>query len=157
MILLRQYTQEDASSVISWCNNEDTFYKWTAGKLGDYPVSERNFNSLMEFMPYIAYGSTGNVGFFAMRHISENELRFCFIIVAPHTRGKGIAKEMLKKGLDIAFQNPNIKKVSILVLESNPPALACYTSVGFIPSGNVETINLNGKTEKLIELIYIKR
>lgn len=157
MILLRQYTQKDASSVISWCNDEDTFYKWTSGKLGDYPIGERKFNSLLRFKPYIAYDYTGNVGFFAMRNINENEIRFCFIIVAPQTRGKGVAKEMLKKGLDIAFQNQKIEKVSILVFESNPPALACYSSVGFVPSGNVETLNLNGKTEKLIELIYKKR
>lgn len=117
MILLRPYTFKDAPSVLSWCNSEDTFNKWTAGKLGKYPISKEEFNFVTRFSPFIAYNSTGNVGFFTMRNINANEIRFCFIIVSPDTRGKGVAKEMLKKGLEIAFESSNVKKFLFLFLK----------------------------------------
>ena len=39
MIRLRPYKQEDAEIILSWCTDEKSFYKWTAGVLGDYPIT----------------------------------------------------------------------------------------------------------------------
>lgn len=36
---LRPYKEGDAESIITWCSDEDSFYKWSAGILGEYPIT----------------------------------------------------------------------------------------------------------------------
>ena len=40
MIGIRPYKPEDAATILSWCRDEKAFYKWSAGVLGDYPLTE---------------------------------------------------------------------------------------------------------------------
>lgn len=36
MLRVRPYRKEDAKEVVKWCQDERTFYFWSAGILGDY-------------------------------------------------------------------------------------------------------------------------
>ena len=84
-------------------------------------------------MPFTAFDETGIVGFFTLRNPDEvlNELRFGFVIINPHKRGKGYGKEMLQLGLKFSFEIYGAKKVSLGVFENNLPAYYCYKAVGF--------------------------
>ena len=44
MLRLRPYTPSDASTILSWTKNKTAFYQWTAGVLGEYPITEEQFN-----------------------------------------------------------------------------------------------------------------
>lgn len=44
MLRLRPYNKNDAEIIMSWIKDESAFYKWTAGVLGEYPISEEQFN-----------------------------------------------------------------------------------------------------------------
>lgn len=35
MLRLRPYKDEDAQIILSWCDKEKDFYKWTAGVMGE--------------------------------------------------------------------------------------------------------------------------
>lgn len=39
MLRLRPYNKDDAETIMSWVKGERAFYKWTAGILGEYPLS----------------------------------------------------------------------------------------------------------------------
>ena len=39
MLRLRPYNKNDAEIIMSWIKGENAFYKWTAGVLGEYPIS----------------------------------------------------------------------------------------------------------------------
>lgn len=39
MLRLRPYNKNDAEIIMSWIKDESAFYKWTAGVLGEYPIS----------------------------------------------------------------------------------------------------------------------
>jgi RimJ/RimL family protein N-acetyltransferase len=154
MIRIRPYIESDEKTIISWCTNEDVFYKWTAGILGEYPISAEKFKKTGEAMRFTALDEKEVVGFFTMRNPKDNldELRFGFVIVDPEKRGKGIGKEMLKLGLDFAFDIYKAKKVTLGVFENNFPARACYKSIGFTETDGCETYVINGEEWACIEM-----
>ena len=43
MLRLRPYQEADGSAILSWPMDERSFYRWTAGKLGEYPLSKEGF------------------------------------------------------------------------------------------------------------------
>ncbi len=136
MLYLRPYMRNDAKTVLSWCKSEKSFYQWTAGVLGEYPLSPEQFDKVSSFIAFIAYDETGPVGFFTLRDPGNgtNELRFGFVIVDDTKRGNGYGKSMLTLGLKHAFEICNVDKVSIGVFENNPAAYNCYKSLGFVPA-----------------------
>ena len=105
MIRLRPYKPADAAVILSWCQDPKTFYQWTAGMLGDYPASEKDFAFVESLMPFTAFDETGILGFFTLRtpRGSPEELRFGFVIVSPDRRGTGCGKAMLRLGLNFAL------------------------------------------------------
>ena len=133
MIRIRPYKTDDADTVLSWCQDEKSFYQWSAGVLGDYPITQREFRFVDSLMPFTAFDETGPVGFFTLRTPagSLDELRFGFVIVDPHKRGKGCGKAMLRLGLKFVFEIYGAKKASLGVFENNLPAYYCYQAVGF--------------------------
>ncbi len=133
MLRLRPYKDTDAAVILSWCQDERSYYKWAAGKFGEYPVSEEQFGFVKSLMPFTAFDENGIVGFFTLRMPGQttDELRFGFVIVDPEKRGRGYGKEMLRLGLKFAFEIFGAEKASLYVYENNPAAYYCYKSVGF--------------------------
>ena len=41
MLRLRPFRTPDAKTIITWTSEPEEFYKWSAGIMGDYPVSEK--------------------------------------------------------------------------------------------------------------------
>ena len=133
MIRIRPYKASDADTILSWCQDEKAFYQWTAGRFGNYPITQKEFCFVESLMPFTAFDETGIVGFFTLRTPDESldELRFGFVIVNPYKRGKGCGKAMLQLGLKFAFEIYGAKRASLGVFENNLPAYYCYKAVGF--------------------------
>lgn len=121
---IRPYKSEDAKTILKWCQDEKSFYQWTAGILGDFPVTEGEFEFVETLMPFTAFDETGIVGFFTLRNPGDSldELRFGFVIVSPDNRGKGYGKVMLQLGLKFVFEIYGAKRASLGVFENNLPA-----------------------------------
>lgn len=45
MLRLRPYQSNDVETVLSWSKDERAFYKWTAGVLGDYPLTKEIYGA----------------------------------------------------------------------------------------------------------------
>ena len=133
MLRIRPYKAVDANTILSWCRNEKAFYQWTAGILGNFPITQNEFGFIESLMPFTAFDETGIVGFFTLRNPGDSldELRFGFVIVNPDIRGKGYGKAMLQLGIKFAFEIYGAKRVSLGVFENNLPAYYCYKAVGF--------------------------
>lgn len=133
MIRIRPYKAADADTILSWCQDEKAFYQWSAGVLGEYPITKDEFRFVDALMPFTAFDETGPVGFFTLRTPdgSPDDLRFGFVIVDPRKRGKGRGKAMLRAGLRFAFEVYGAKRASLGVFENNLPAYCCYKAVGF--------------------------
>lgn len=63
MIRIRPYKSTDADVILSWCSDEKSFYQWTAGVLGNYPVTQNEFSFVQSLMPFTAFDESGIVGF----------------------------------------------------------------------------------------------
>ena len=132
MLELRPYEREDAATILSWSKGEEAFYKWTAGVLGDYPLTPEQFEQVNSLKPFTMVDEGEIVGFFTLRKPADTEgvLRFGFVVVDPEKRGKGYGKRMLLLGIDAA-KKLGAKKVSLGVFENNRPAYYCYKAAGF--------------------------
>ena len=160
MIRIRPYKATDVNTILSWCQDENAFYQWTAGILGSYPITQNEFCFVESLMPFTAFDETGIVGFFTLRNPNESldELRFGFVIVDPDKRGKGYGKEMLRLGLKFAFELYGAKRASLGVFENNPSAYCCYKAVGFndVVLETTETYRVLGEEWKCKELVIEK-
>ena len=156
MLRLRPYHSSDAEQILSWSKDAKAFYKWTAGVLGEYPLSVEKFQEVTNLMAFTAIDDDEVVGFFTMRKPSESfdELRFGFVVVDSRKRGKGYGKGMLHLGLKYAKEIYGAKKVSLGVFENNQPAYYCYKAVGFkdIVWDEIETYHVLGEEWKCLEL-----
>lgn len=155
-VRLRPYNIKDADKILSWSNDERSFYKWSAGVMGKYPITKEQFGFVNNLMAFTAIEDKETVGFFTMRISDDNfdELRLGFVIVDPDKRGKGYGKEMLQLGLKYAKEVFRAKKVSLGVFENNEPAYCCYKSVGFkdIVLNKSESYNVLGEEWNCREL-----
>ena len=143
MLRLRPYNKNDADIILSWSKDKISFYKWSAGVMGKYPISKKKFVFVENLMAFTAIDDDEIVGFFTMRRPSESfdELRFGFVVVDPAKRGEGYGKAMLKLGLKFAK-------------EINESAYYCYKAVGFkdVVLEKTETYTVLGEEWKCLEL-----
>ncbi|MDO4458577.1 MAG: GNAT family N-acetyltransferase [Clostridia bacterium] len=156
MLRLRPYNTDDADTILSWTKDEKAFYKWTAGVLGNYPLSAEQFNDVGNRMAFTAIDDNDIVGFFTMRQPSESfdELRFGFVVVDSSRRGRGIGKQMLKLGLKFAKEIYGAKKVSLGVFKNNESAYYCYKSAGFtdVTTDEIEIYQVLGEEWECLEM-----
>ena len=157
MIRLRPYKKEDADTIISWSKDERIFYQWSAGIMGDYPITREEFGFVDQLMAFTAFDENGLVGFFTLRNPGEDldVLRIGFVIVDPDQRGTGKGKEMLKAALRYAFDVYGAKKVTLGVFENNEPAYYCYKAAGFrdVVLEETETYKVLGEEWKCREMV----
>lgn len=160
---VRPYRRGDAEEIVKWCDNEEAFYKWSAGILGEYPLTVQRFTDATsgrddndKYFPFSAVDENGVVGFFTLRQPEDDyeELRFGFVILNPAVRGKGYGKQMLKLGLKFALDVYGAKSVRLGVFENNPSAYYCYKAVGFWETGKSEEYGIKGKEWKCLEMEY---
>lgn len=160
MIRLRPYKSSDAAAILSWCKTEKEFYQWTAGRLGEYPITEKEFDSVTSLMPFVAFDESGLTGFFTLRvpEGKTDELRFGFVICDSEKRGRGCGKEILRLGMIFAFDIYHAKRVSLGVFENNPAAYHCYKAAGFKEAvqSPPEIYHVMGEDWKCLELVKEK-
>lgn len=167
MLYLRPYKKEDAATIISWCENENVFRKWTSDRYNSYPITENDMNYKYydcngdcaekdNFYPMTACDDTGIAGHFILRYVGGNHkiLRIGFVIVDDKKRGQGYGKEMIKLGIDYGFRIAGAEQITIGVFENNRPAYHCYKAAGFhdVQTEQEEICELFGERWKIIEL-----
>ena len=157
MLRLRPYQDTDADVILSWPMDDKAFYQWTAGILGEYPLTKERFSQLKALTRFTLLDENEVAGFFTLRNPTNipEEVRFGFVIVDPRKRGKGYGKEMLRLGLKYAFGIYGAQKATLGVFENNPSAYFCYKAAGFrdVTVENQETYRVMGEDWKCLELM----
>ena len=147
---LRPYEDADAAVILSWPVSETAFYKWTAGVLGPYPLTEERFGRLRMASRFTLLDGGVPAGFFTLRRPEDDPaaVRFGFVIVDPAKRGRGYGREMLRLGLLYARSLPGVRRATLAVFENNEPAWRCYRAAGFrdLDLPEPETYTVLGET-----------
>lgn len=162
-MILRPFVPSDAPLILSWLPDEVAFRKWSADRYGDYPIPPEamvenyvNSAALGPFYPLTAEEDGTPVGHLIIRRTDAEAkiFRFGFIVVDAEQRGRGLGRQMLTLALSLAREKLGAAKVTIGVFENNPPAIRCYTSLGFVPSESPAYTDyaLLGETWRCLEL-----
>lgn len=157
MLTLRAYRPDDAGKVAGWLVDEEVFLWWSAGKLGDYPLSPERLNAF--YAPHIAQGDwfpqtmedDGEVAGGMLMRWKERKsgwLHFGFIVVDGSKRGRGYGSGMLNLAFEHAFKTLGASRVTLNVFADNLPAIRCYERLGFARESE-RTINIGGRKMKV--------
>ena len=162
MLRLRPFRSIDAKTIVTWASNSTEFYMWSAGLLGDFPVSEQKLLEAVsarennpKYFPLVAFDNDGPVGFLTVRTPGEDDKKVAlgYVIVDPNKRNKGYGKQMLKLTLKFAFEIYGANEVSLDVFDSNGQAYNCYKSIGFKETGKQEHVNIGNYIWNYIEMM----
>lgn len=167
MLYLRPYKKGDAKTIISWCQDETVFRKWTSDRYASYPITENDMNYKYfdcngdcaeedNFYPMTACDENGMIGHFIIRYVGGDHsiLRIGFVILDDEKRGQGYGKKMIRLAIEYAFSIAGAEKITIGVFENNKPAYYCYKAAGFhdVQSGEEEICELFGEKQRILEL-----
>ena len=162
---IRDYNKEDSKTILSFINDENLFYMWSAGVLGSYPLKSEAFNKRISemidnnnFHPYVMLDNDKVVGFFSIRYkdIKVNLVTLGFIVIDPTYRGKGIGKKMLNLAINLSFNKYKADSLNLRVFVDNKSAYNCYKAVGFKETSIEETYNLNNR-QYLVKELELKK
>lgn len=137
MFQLRPYKSSDAAAILSWVSDNTAFYKWSAGRLGPWPITAEEFDRYYrnhgELMPFTMTDENGPAGHLLLRYPTDDRLtlRLGFIIVDGQRRGQGLGRALLQLTLCHAFDALGAERITLGVFDNNPPARRCYESLGF--------------------------
>ena len=160
-LTIKPYSSSYASTILSFTTDIESFYRWSAGVLGDYPIDEVKFNDRIKelksskmFYPYVVKLEDEVIGFFTLRYKEEsaNDLTIGFVIIDPKYRGFGYGKKMLELAINLAFNKYKSDGVNLRVFKDNLDAYKCYKSVGLKENGITDTYKILGKNWDVIEM-----
>ncbi len=162
MLRLRPFRCTDAEKIVSWFNDSLSFYKWSAGRFGEFPLSgERLIEYYAEeekngtAMPFTAYDEQGAAGHLIIRFLDEElkDARLGFITVDSARRGQNLGGEMLKLAIAYCRDFLRAERVSLGVFLNNPAAIRCYEKAGFTAiEGSECEVEMAGESWGLIEM-----
>ena len=165
MLRLRPFRSVDAKTIITWVNEPKELYMWSAGLLGDFPVSEKKLLEAVsgrednpKYFPLVVFDEDGPVGFLTIRTPGEDDKKVAlgYVIIDPSKRNKGYGKQMIKLVLKFAFELYGANEVSLDVFDCNKQAYNCYKSVGFKETGKIEPCEIDKYTWNYIEMAIEK-
>ena len=162
---LRKYRKEDSAVICSWIRDEESLYKWSADRIGIFPLPAEALNDNYApaldsgcFFPMTAVDEEDRViGHLFIRYPDETDrstVRFDFVIVDPGIRGRGNGKEMLRLAIEYAANELKASRITLGVYANNPSARACYEAVGFRPAGKTLLHKMAIGEWECIELEY---
>ena len=157
MLRLRPYNVNDVDKVLSWSRDERAFYKWSAGVLGEYPITKEQFSFVNNLMAFTAIDDDDLVGFFTMRRPTESydALRFGFVVVDPEKRGKGYGK-ILVNHLIKQSEAERAFFITLEVRKSNENAIKLYEKCGFKLIGERKNFYSKPTEDALIYTYYLE-
>ena len=160
-LIIKPFNSTYADTILSWTKDEESFYRWSAGVLGDYPIDSNKFNEKIKemkqtklFYPYVVKLDNKVIGFFTLRYRVENvnNLTIGFVILDPLYRGMGYGKKMLDLAINLAFKVYKSDSVNLRVFKDNTAAYNCYKKVGLKENGVCETYNILDYKWDVVEL-----
>jgi ribosomal protein S18 acetylase RimI-like enzyme len=148
--------QNDAKEIVSMILEEFPYAKISAKKL-------ENKMKRKAIRVFKAVEGEKIIGFLELEKLDSITARINGISVKPELRGKGIGKKILEYGIDF-LKSKKIKRILLMVKQSNTEAKKLYAEIGFkfmgllenkIDNDTIEELELNLGAEDDEELNYV--
>lgn len=138
MITLRQITDDDCLKIVSWnqSKNEEYLYQWAGSKTYKYPITSEQIKARFteeNTIIFVIFSDDEAVGSVELNKINrgESSANVCRFILSDDFQNIGIGTSALKQLVNIAFNEMNLKKLTLSVFCYNVAALRCYEKCGF--------------------------
>ena len=160
-LIIKPFNISYIERILSWTTDIESFYRWSAGVLGTYPITVEAFSERIKdlkstklFYPYVVKMDNEVVGFFTLRYRVEsvNDLTIGFVILDPNKRGLGLGEKMLNLAINLAFSKYKSDSVNLRVFKDNTAAYNCYKKVGLKENGVTDKYDILGSKWDVIEM-----
>lgn len=148
-IELKPFERSDFNRLIGWIPNAETMMMW-CGPFFTFPLDfhqlEEYYQSGLKEPPVrkifklIDIHANEVIGHIELNNIDwRNRAAMVSKVLIGDTsrRGKGYGTQMVRKLLEIAFDELHLHRISLYVFDFNQSAIACYKKVGFQVEGHL--------------------
>jgi len=162
---LRSLKNEDASFMLEWMQDKtitkNLIHDFSKATLNDAILFIKNANLYREENRHYAIVDERDIylGTTSLKRIDKmNRIAELAICLRASQQGKGLGLLAIEKLLGIAFEEMNLEKIYLSVLENNIPAIKLYEKVGFVYEGKFrEHFIVDGKRISLKWYSLLKR
>lgn len=153
--MLRRLEEKDAPFMLEWMHDE------TINCNFQYPFGEMTIEKVIDFIQHsfdeenqhfaIIDENDEYLGTISLKHISQKDRNAEYAIVSrKKAQGTGAAKQATQELLRYAFEELELHKVYLNVLEENARARKFYEKCGFVQEGfSKDAVRIHGKYESL--------
>jgi len=151
MITLKEFTNSDFDTFISWCTNEEIITQF-AGEIFTYPVTRNQLNNYLNDeskKPFkVVFNKTQEtIGHCELNFEEKETPKLSRVLIASKKlRGQHIGAQIISQLVALAFKNTKITSVQLNVFSWNIAAIKCYKRVGFnINPERTSEVSVNNK------------
>lgn len=165
-VYLREISKDDVGIINSWRSNRQLIESLGAGfRYINKSVDEAWFESYLNNRSSnvrlaVCDQSTGNiVGVVYLLGIDwvNRSCEFSIMIGNSNDRGKGVGKYATNQALLHAFEDLNLNRITLTVLESNERALSLYKKSGFKIEGILrDSVYKSGRYHNMVTMALLK-
>jgi len=133
MTKLHEVTNNHLLEVMSWFDDEQSFFTWS-GPNFRYPYDLTSFRedlNLSELSSFVLLDDNLMLLAFGQCYLRIGRCHLGRLVVNPNCRGQGIAKQLISKLLQVGAKDLGVNEGSLFVLNHNKAAIKCYQSFGF--------------------------
>lgn len=148
-IALQPFGREDFARLIGWAISPEFVLQW-AGSGFVYPVDTAQLEEYIRGteidLPirkiYKAVDTDGNT---VVGHIALNSINYRHkfatvsrvLVGEPSARGKGVGEQMMRRVMEIGFDELGLHRLELVVFDFNQAAIRLYEKVGFVREGYI--------------------
>jgi RimJ/RimL family protein N-acetyltransferase len=156
MIELQPFGREDFARLIGWIHSPEELLQW-AGPAYNYPLDvpqlEANYRQslgdnptrkIFKAVDTKTQGVIGHIELGNIDHKSESARISRVLVGDPSYRGKGIGTLIVKRVLEIGFEEMGLHRMDLVVFDFNTPAIKLYEKLGFVREGRLREIRKMG-------------
>jgi len=161
MIKLEPFTEQDFERFKSWITNADELFQF-AGTIFDFPIQDEQLKSYLNMTdktPFkvILLSTNETIGHCELNFTGGINRLSRILIGNKKMRGQKIGEQLVKKMVDLLFENPTLTMVDLNVFDWNKGAIKCYQNVGFsINLAETEDLTINGKVWTKLNMVLTR-
>lgn len=151
------FTQVDFETFKSWISNAEELFQF-AGPIFTYPVTNNqltNYINMTDKVPLkvVLESTNETIGHCELNFENGNKRLSRILVGKKELRGKQIGEEIVRKMVDILFEDKETQEVDLNTFDWNKAAIRCYKKVGFrINHDQTDQMNVNGQVWTRINL-----
>lgn len=150
MIELQPFTENDFKTFKSWIHSKEELFQF-AGPIFTYPLTDEQLADYIKMtdkrpLKVVLKSTNETIGHCELNFENGNNRLSRILVGNKELRGQKIGEQIVRKMVDLLFQDSKINEVDLNTFDWNKGAIKCYEKVGFkINHDKTDKMSVNGK------------